>query len=82
MIQLKAQTSIPLATGEVEFTRYGFRDLLAAKAVDIVQPDVGICGGISETRRIAALASAHGVLLAPHVYFSGLIAAATVHLAM
>jgi D-galactarolactone cycloisomerase len=82
MAQVKSQTSIPLATGEVEFTRYGFRDLLAGKAVDIVQPDVGICGGITEARRIAAFASAHGVLFAPHVYFSGLIAAASIHLAM
>ena len=82
LVQIKAKTAIPLATGEVDATRYAFRDLLATKAVDVVQPDVGICGGISETRRIAAIASAQGVLYTPHVYFSGLIAAASIHLAM
>ena len=49
---------IPIAAGESEFTRFDFRDLINHRAVDILQPDLAICGGITEARRIDALASA------------------------
>ena len=57
-------------------------DLLRLNAVDILQPDVAIAGGLTESRRIATLAHAHGVRIAPHVWSSGVIVAASIHLAM
>ena len=55
-----------LTAGEHEATRWGFRLLLELGAVDIVQPDVGWCGGLTELRRIAALADSHGRAVVPH----------------
>jgi L-alanine-DL-glutamate epimerase-like enolase superfamily enzyme len=52
--------------GEHEFTRYGFRDLIEKKAVDILQPDIYRAGGISELKKIAAMASAHNLPVIPH----------------
>lgn len=69
---------IAVAGGENEFTRWGFRDTVARKAMDIVQPDVCAAGGISECRKIAALASAHGVECVPHAWGSAIGLAATV----
>lgn len=61
---------LPIAGGEAEFSRFGFRRLLEARAVDIVQPDLTATGGFTECQRIAALASAHGVRYLPHVWGS------------
>ena len=66
--EVRAATDIPIAAGESEFTRHDFRDLALLKAVDIVQPDLAICGGITEAMRIAALASAFNLKLAPHLW--------------
>lgn len=55
-----------VTTGEHEATRWGFRQLLEMGCCDIVQPDVGWCGGITELLRISALADAHGALVVPH----------------
>ncbi len=57
-----------VAGGESESTRWGFRDLCARRAVDIVQPDLSACGGFTEASRIAALASAWGLTVYPHVW--------------
>jgi len=57
---------IPVATGENVSTRYMFRDMVDARACDIVQADALYCGGITEWRRIAAYASAHDLPMAPH----------------
>jgi L-alanine-DL-glutamate epimerase-like enolase superfamily enzyme len=54
------------ATGEHEYTRYGFRNLIASRSVDIVQPDVMWCGGLTELMRIAALANAYDIPVVPH----------------
>ena len=59
-------TSTLLATGEHEYTRWGFRRLLNHNAVDIWQPDINWCGGLSELRRIGSMALAHNVRLIPH----------------
>lgn len=80
--RVRNSTSIPIATGEREFTRFDFQSLLDHEAVDIVQPDVARAGGITEIRRIAALASARGVKVAPHAWGSGVLFAASIHLAM
>lgn len=60
--------SIPVATGEHEYTKYGFRDLISAGAVDIVQADIGRVGGVTEWMKIAHLAAAHNLPMAPHAY--------------
>jgi L-alanine-DL-glutamate epimerase-like enolase superfamily enzyme len=79
--EVRASTDIPIASGESEQTRFAFRDLIAARAVDILQPDVAIAGGITETLRIAALAATHGLTLAPHLWGSAILFASGLHLA-
>lgn len=74
--------AMPVATGEREFTRFDFQDLLDHQALDIAQPDIARAGGFTEIRRIAALTSARGVRLAPHAWGSGLLFAASIHMAM
>ncbi len=64
--KLSLSTSIPLATGERSFTKWGFRDILAANAVSVIQPDACHAGGILEILKIASMAEACGVVLAPH----------------
>jgi D-arabinonate dehydratase len=65
--QMIAQaTSIPIATGENEYTRYGFRDLIENRCAAILQPDALVMGGVSEYMKVAALAQAHDLHVAPH----------------
>jgi L-alanine-DL-glutamate epimerase-like enolase superfamily enzyme len=78
--EVRAATDIPIAAGESEQTRFAFRDLIAARAVDILQPDLAIAGGITETLRIAALAAAHGFTVAPHLWGGAVLFAAGLHL--
>jgi L-rhamnonate dehydratase len=59
-------TGMLVTTGEHEATRWGFRLLLEMDCCDIIQPDVGWCGGITELQKIAALADSRGVLVIPH----------------
>lgn len=63
---LKAMGRVPIAGGEHEFTLYGFRELLEAKAVDYIQFDTNRVGGITQARKIAALAEAYSVPVVPH----------------
>jgi len=80
--RLRAAVPIRFAAGESEFTAQGARDLIASRAVGVIQPDCARSGGISETRNIAMLAHAHHVPYAPHVGFSGAVCvAASLHLA-
>lgn len=65
-VELKRSTSIPLATGERHYTRWGYKRLLQDGGVDIIQPDVSHAGGILETRKIAAMAEAYDIAVAPH----------------
>ena len=70
------EVSIPLATGERLYTRWDFKNLFRQGAIDIVQPDVALCGGILETRKIAAMAEAFDMAVAPHApYGPGSLAA-------
>ena len=64
--ELKSCTSIPIATGERNFTRWGFKSMITNGGVDIIQPDLSHAGGISEVRRIAAMAEAYDIAVAPH----------------
>ncbi len=66
LVDIKNSTSIPIATGERMYSRYDFKHLLASGAVDIIQPDLSHAGGISEVFKIAAMAEAYDVALAPH----------------
>lgn len=79
--EVRQRTTIPIATGENEHSRFRFREILDARAADIVQPDVAIAGGLTETQRIAALAYAHGIGVAPHVWGSAILWAASLQLA-
>ncbi len=79
--ELRAATSIPLAAGESEFSRFEFRDLIQARSVDVLQPDLAICGGLSEGVRIGHLAEAHQLELAPHLWTGPIAFQAGLHLA-
>ena len=78
--EVRAQQPIPVAGGECEFTRFGFRELLLRRAVDVVQPDTGAAGGLSECLKIAAMANAHGVRYVPHVWGTGVALATALQL--
>jgi L-rhamnonate dehydratase len=64
--ELKSRSQVPIAGGEHEFTSYGFRDLLEARALDYIQFDTNRVGGITQARKIAALAEAYSVPVIPH----------------
>lgn len=81
MAEVRAFTDIPIAAGESEFTRFDFRDLIEARAVDVLQPDMAICGGLSEGWKVAQLAAAHQLALAPHCWGSAFSFMAGLHLA-
>ena len=78
-VEVTRALDMAVAGGENEFTRWGFRDIVSRKAMDIIQPDVCAAGGISECRKIAALATAHGVECVPHAWGSVIGVAATLH---
>ncbi|MFZ0214721.1 MAG: mandelate racemase/muconate lactonizing enzyme family protein [Candidatus Dormiibacterota bacterium] len=61
-----AALDMPVASGEIEYTRWGCRDLIERRAADIVQADPQTCGGLTEWVRVAALASAHHLPVSPH----------------
>jgi D-galactarolactone cycloisomerase len=69
-LQVRQALRMPVSGGEAEYTRFGFRDLVARRCVDILQPDICGCGGFTEALRIAALASTWGVTIYPHVWGS------------
>jgi L-rhamnonate dehydratase len=66
LARLRQMTTIPIATGEHNYNRWEFYELVKAGAVDILEPDTEWCGGISEVTRICALASAAGLKVSPH----------------
>ena len=77
--EMRQQLTMPIAGGENEHTLFGFQQLLAAGALDIAQPDMGSCGGITAARHIIALAQAMGVRVNPHVWGSAIAQAASLH---
>lgn len=79
-VEMRHKLTMPIAGGENEHTLYGFREFLGAGAVDIAQPDLGSCGGISAGRHIIALAQSHGVQVNPHVWGSAIAQAASLQL--
>jgi galactonate dehydratase len=81
MQSLKQRMQIPLATGECLYTKFDFRELLAKQAADIVQPDICLAGGILELKKIAGMAEAHYVVVAPHNPMGPLATMINVHFA-
>ena len=77
---VKAALSIPVAGGECEYTRFGFRDVLTSQAIDILQPDTCAAGGLTECKKIADMAEAFGVRTNPHVWGTGIAIAASLQL--
>ncbi|GGM60267.1 galactonate dehydratase [Halarchaeum rubridurum] len=63
---IAARTSIPIATGERMYSRWDFKEVFESGAVDVIQPDLSHAGGITEVKKIAAMAEAYDVALAPH----------------
>ncbi len=80
MARVAAHTSIPIATGERLVTKYEFAEVLNKQAAQIIQLDVGQCGGILESKKIAGMAEAHYAMIAPHMYVGPIAAAAAVQL--
>ncbi|MYE82907.1 MAG: mandelate racemase/muconate lactonizing enzyme family protein [Gammaproteobacteria bacterium] len=80
MARVAAHTSIPIASGERLATKYEFAELLEKQAAQIIQLDVGQCGGILESKKIAGMAEAHYAMIAPHMYVGPVAAAAAVQL--
>ncbi|MEE2842377.1 MAG: mandelate racemase/muconate lactonizing enzyme family protein [Chloroflexota bacterium] len=77
LAQIAQATTIPVATGEHEYTKYGFRDLLTAGAADIVQPDIYRVSGITEWMKVSAMSDAFNLPVAPHA-----VSLVSVHCAM
>jgi galactonate dehydratase len=81
LAKVARRVSIPVATGERIHTRYDFRELFALQAADVLQPDITHFGGLLETRKLAATAETHYLLMAPHNVCGPVATAANLHLA-
>jgi len=81
LAEVARHTDTPIALGENESTLYGFREIIERRAGDILQPSITKVGGITEFRKIAALAQAANLPIAPHSFYFGPGLAATLHVA-
>jgi L-alanine-DL-glutamate epimerase-like enolase superfamily enzyme len=79
LAEVRASTIVPISTGESEFTRFDFRDLIELRCADILQPDISIAGGITECLRIEALCSAWQLRFAAHIWGGATTFAAGLH---
>jgi L-alanine-DL-glutamate epimerase-like enolase superfamily enzyme len=79
--RLAEEQPIPIASGEWLTSRAEHRDLIERGRVAVLQPDIGRVGGLTEARRVCALAAEHGVEVVPHLWKTGISIAAAVHLA-
>ena len=77
---LRSRTSVPIATGERLLTKWAFAPLLEQRLIDVAQPDPAHAGGITEVRKIAALAEAHHVFVQPHNPYGPMNTLAAAHL--
>lgn len=77
--QVARNSAIAISGYEQETSLFGYKQLIEARAIDVIQPDVVWCGGITAARRIAALAAAHSIPCRPHVFSSGLCLSANLH---
>ena len=81
MASFKKQCPIPVATGECLYTKFEFRDLIFREGADIIQPDVCLMGGLMEMKKVAAIAEANYVVVAPHNPMGPVATAVNVHFA-
>lgn len=77
--ELRERTTIPIAGGECEYLRFGFHQLLDNRSVDILQLDICACGGLTEAKRIATLASTYGIEVIPHTWGTGIAIHTALH---
>jgi galactonate dehydratase len=80
LLEIARITTIPIATGERMYTRWGFKQALSSGVVDIIQPDLSHAGGIWEVRKIAAMAEAYDIAVAPHCPLGPIALAASLQL--
>jgi galactonate dehydratase len=80
-LEVTRKSRIPIATGERLVGKYQFRELISRRACHIIQPDLSHCGGLWEARKIAAMAEAHQIAVAPHNPNGPIATAATIHFA-
>ena len=78
--ELADTVDLRIAAGEHDATSWGFRELIDGGHLDVVQPDMTRCGGLTEALRIARLAADRGVVCMPHAWKSGIVKAASLHL--
>ncbi|MCK8787844.1 mandelate racemase/muconate lactonizing enzyme family protein [Roseomonas sp. NAR14] len=81
LAEVRACSTVPISTGESEFTRHDFREIAELRGADVLQPDLAIAGGLTEGMRIGAIASAFNLRLAPHLWSGAPAFAAGLHLA-
>src|SRR5262249_11424491 len=81
LAEIRRQSPVPIATGERLVTRFDFRPLLEKQAAHVIQPDLCHCGGLWEARKIAAMAEAYYVGVAPHNPLGPVANAAALHFA-
>jgi len=79
---LSDRTSVPLCMGERNFMKWGFQDIIGKRLVSYLNPDVVHCGGISEFKKIAAMAEAQYIQVSPHITYSKVGITAEIHLGM
>ncbi|WP_117595555.1 MULTISPECIES: galactonate dehydratase [Haloprofundus] len=77
--EIAAHTTIPIATGERMFSRWDFKEVFESQAVDVIQPDLSHAGGITEVKKIAAMAEAYDVAVAPHCPLGPIALASCIH---
>jgi galactonate dehydratase len=82
MAEVKAKSPVPIATGEMLYTKFQFRELFEKHAVDIAQPDICVAGGLLELKKIAAMAEAHYISIAPHNPMGPVATAVNTHFAV
>jgi L-alanine-DL-glutamate epimerase-like enolase superfamily enzyme len=81
LARLADATSTPVAAGELLQTRHEFRELMSRGRCDVIQPDLGRVGGLTEAVRCASMAADRGLYCVPHAWKTGLTVAATRHFA-
>jgi len=80
MKKVSENVNIPIAAGERLYTRYGFREYIEKQALDILQPDIGLAGGLTETKKIADYADTYNIHIQPHNCAGPIATAAAIHL--
>ena len=78
--RLTESTTTRIATGEEESGRMAFSRLINESCVDVIQPDISRCGGLTEAKKIATLAADNNITLVPHAFKTGILVAASIHL--